>query len=82
VDAKAQFRSLVEPWAHIGTSTERLLIAILGGLAGVERDLIRMRTAEGRNRAQKHGHAHGPAVETYRRAKGRRAAAGAGRDPY
>ena len=31
VDAKAQFRSLAEPWA--GTSTERLMIAVLGGLA-------------------------------------------------
>jgi DNA invertase Pin-like site-specific DNA recombinase len=28
-------------------------IAVLGGLADVERDLIRTRTAEGRNRAQK-----------------------------
>jgi hypothetical protein len=30
-------------------------IAVLGGLADVERDLIRTRTAEGRNRAQKRG---------------------------
>ena len=55
VDAKAQFRSLAEPWADTGTSTGRLLIAVLGGLADVERDLIRTRTVEGRNRAQKHG---------------------------
>jgi DNA invertase Pin-like site-specific DNA recombinase len=40
---------------HCGTSTGRLMIAVLGGLADVERDLIRTRTAEGRNRAQKHG---------------------------
>jgi DNA invertase Pin-like site-specific DNA recombinase len=33
VDAKAQFRSLAEPWADIGTSTGRLMIAVLGGLA-------------------------------------------------
>jgi DNA invertase Pin-like site-specific DNA recombinase len=45
VDAKAQFRSLAEPWADTGTSTNRLLIAVLGGLADVERDLIRTRTA-------------------------------------
>jgi DNA invertase Pin-like site-specific DNA recombinase len=50
VDAKAQFRSLAEPWADTGTSTGRLMIAVLGGLADVERDLIRTRTAEGRNR--------------------------------
>src|SRR3954466_4421523 len=37
VDAKAQFRSLAEPWADTGTSTGRLMIAVLGGLADVER---------------------------------------------
>jgi DNA invertase Pin-like site-specific DNA recombinase len=55
VDAKAQFRSLAEPWADTGTSTGRLMIAVLGGLADVERDLIRTRTAESRSRAQKRG---------------------------
>jgi DNA invertase Pin-like site-specific DNA recombinase len=55
VDAKAQFRSLAEPWAETGTSTGRLMIAVLGGLAEVERDLIRTRTAEGRSRAQERG---------------------------
>jgi len=55
VDAKARFRSLAEPWADTGTSTGRLMIAVLGGLADVERDLIRTRTAEGRRRAQKRG---------------------------
>ena len=55
VDAKAQFRSLAEPWADTGTSIGRLMIAVLGGLADIERDLIRTRTAEGRSRAQKHG---------------------------
>ena len=48
VDAKAQFRSLAEPWAD--TRTGRLMLAVLGGLAYVERDLIRTRTAEGRTR--------------------------------
>src|ERR1700761_7471040 len=61
VDAKAQFRSLAEPWADTGTSTGRLMIAVLGGLADVERDLIRTRTAEGRSRAQARGqHMGGP----------------------
>jgi DNA invertase Pin-like site-specific DNA recombinase len=55
VDAKAQFRSLAEPWADTGTSTGRLMIAVLGGLADVERDLIRTRTAEGRSRAKARG---------------------------
>src|SRR5271156_3636918 len=31
VDAKAQFRSLAEPWADTGTSTGRLMLAVLGG---------------------------------------------------
>jgi DNA invertase Pin-like site-specific DNA recombinase len=51
VDAKAQFRSL----ADTGTSTGRLMLAVLGGLADVERDLIRTRTAEGRSRATARG---------------------------
>src|SRR6476646_10157886 len=55
VDAGGQFRSLAEPWADTGTSTGRLMLAVLGGLADVERDLIRTRTAEGRSRAQKRG---------------------------
>src|SRR6516162_7696009 len=55
VDAQAQFRSLAEPWADTGTSTGRLMIAVLGGLADVERDLIRTRTAEGRSRAKAQG---------------------------
>jgi len=55
VDAKAQFRSLAKPWADTGTSTGRLMIAVLGGLADVGRDLIRTRTAEGRNRMKAGG---------------------------
>src|SRR6516164_2986712 len=65
VEAKAQFRSLAEPWADTGTSTGRLMLAVLGGLADVERDLIRTRTAEGRSRAKAQGVAMGrPAALT------------------
>jgi DNA invertase Pin-like site-specific DNA recombinase len=39
VDAGGQFRSLAEPWADTATSTGRLMIAVLGGLADVERVL-------------------------------------------
>src|SRR5215208_3495987 len=49
VDAGGQFRSLAEPWADTAISTGRLMIAVLGGLADVERDLIRTRTAEGQS---------------------------------
>jgi DNA invertase Pin-like site-specific DNA recombinase len=55
VDAGGQFQSLAEPWADTATSTGRLMIAVLGGLADVERDLIRTRTSEGRERAKKRG---------------------------
>jgi DNA invertase Pin-like site-specific DNA recombinase len=55
VDAGGQFRSPAEPWADTATSTGRLMIAVLGGLADVERDLIRTRTAEGRSRAKARG---------------------------
>jgi DNA invertase Pin-like site-specific DNA recombinase len=51
VDSKAQFRSLAEPWADTGTSTGRLMIAVLGGLTDVERDLIRTRMTKGHARA-------------------------------
>ena len=46
---------MLEPWADTGTSTGRLMIAGYGGLADVERDLIRTRTAEGRARAKAAG---------------------------
>src|SRR3954471_18494239 len=55
VEAGAQFRSLAEPWADTSTSTGRLMLAVLGGLADVERDLIRTRAAEGRSRAKARG---------------------------
>jgi DNA invertase Pin-like site-specific DNA recombinase len=55
VDKGGQFRSLAEPWADTATRTGRLMIAVLGGLADVERDLIRTRTAEGRDRAEARG---------------------------
>ena len=55
VDAKAQFRSLAEPWADTGTSTGRLMIAVLGGVTEVERGLLLARTGEERARAEARG---------------------------
>lgn len=60
VEIGAQFRSLAEPWADTSTSTGRLMLAVLGGLADVERDLIKTRTAEGRSRARARGVHLGP----------------------
>ena len=80
VDGKGQFRSLAEPWADTSTSTGRLMIAVLGGLADVERDLIRTRTAEGRSRAKARGQHMGrpPKLTDVRR---RRRGSGARKEP-
>jgi DNA invertase Pin-like site-specific DNA recombinase len=40
---------------HRHRAADDCRVAVLGGLADVERDLIRTRTAEGRSRAQKRG---------------------------
>jgi DNA invertase Pin-like site-specific DNA recombinase len=74
VDAGGQFRSLAEPWADTGTSTGRLMIAVLGSLADVERDLIRTRTAEGRSRAKARGQHMGrpPKLNLAQQAEARR----------
>ena len=54
-DRKAGFRSLGDAWADTTTSHGRLTLTVLGGLAHFERDLIRMRTGEGRERAKAGG---------------------------
>jgi DNA invertase Pin-like site-specific DNA recombinase len=78
VDAKAQFRSLAQPWADTGTSTGRFMLAVLGGLADVESDLIRTRTAEGRSRAKAQGkHMGRPPSLTPARQRGHQTARGA-----
>jgi DNA invertase Pin-like site-specific DNA recombinase len=51
----AGFRSLVDAWADTTTPHGRLLVTFLGGIAEFERDLIRARTSEGRERAKKRG---------------------------
>jgi DNA invertase Pin-like site-specific DNA recombinase len=53
---KAGFRSLGDTWADTTTSPHgRLMLTVLGGLAEFERDLIRARTGEGRERAKARG---------------------------
>ena len=51
-ERKAGFRSLSDAWADTTTSHGRLMLTVLGGLAEFERDLIRTRTSEGRERAK------------------------------
>jgi DNA invertase Pin-like site-specific DNA recombinase len=53
--AGAGFRSLADAWADTTTAHGRLMLAVLGGLAEFERDLIRARTGEGRERAKARG---------------------------
>src|SRR5215216_6729519 len=54
-DQKAGFRSLNDAWADTTTPHGRLMLTILGGLAEFERELIRARTGEGRQRAKAAG---------------------------
>ena len=49
------FSSLGEQWADTTTAAGRLMLTILGGLAEFERELIKARTAEGRERAKGRG---------------------------
>jgi DNA invertase Pin-like site-specific DNA recombinase len=53
--AGAGFRSLADAWADTTTAHGRLMLTVLGGLAEFERELIRGRTDEDRNRAQARG---------------------------
>jgi DNA invertase Pin-like site-specific DNA recombinase len=51
----AGFRSLKDAWADTTTPHGRLMLTVLGGLAEFERELIRARTGEGRERAKTAG---------------------------
>jgi DNA invertase Pin-like site-specific DNA recombinase len=51
----AGFRSLKDTWADTTTPHGRLMLTVLGGLAEFERELIRARTGEGRQRARARG---------------------------
>jgi DNA invertase Pin-like site-specific DNA recombinase len=51
----AGFRSLHDTWADTTTAHGRLMLTVLGGLAASERELIRARTGEGRERAKAKG---------------------------
>ena len=54
-DKGASFRSLGDTWADTTTAHGRLMLTVLGGLAEFERELIRTRTTEGRDRAKARG---------------------------
>ncbi len=76
----AAFRSLGDTWADTTTPHGRLMLTVLGGLAEFERELIRLRTGEGRTRAKARGVHMGrpPKLTTAQRREGLQAlAAGA-----
>ena len=54
-ERKAGFRSLGDAWADTTSAHGRLMLTVLGGLAEFERELIRARTGEGRERAKARG---------------------------
>eukprot|EP01037_Dinobryon_pediforme_P018681 gene18681-18980_t len=54
-DKGAGFRSIGDAWADTTTPHGRLMLTVLGGLAEFERELIRVRTGEGRDRAKARG---------------------------
>ncbi len=51
----AGFKSIRDTWADTTTPHGRLMLTVLGGLAEFERELIRSRTGEGRERARARG---------------------------
>ncbi len=54
-DKGCLFKSLGEPWADTTTPAGRLMLTVIGGLAEFERELIKIRTSEGRQLAKKNG---------------------------
>jgi DNA invertase Pin-like site-specific DNA recombinase len=54
-DRGAGFKSLKDTWADTTTPHGRLMLTVLGGLAEFERELIRARTSDGRERAKARG---------------------------
>jgi DNA invertase Pin-like site-specific DNA recombinase len=54
-ERNAGFRSLRDTWADTTTPHGRLMLTVLAGLAEFERELIRTRTGEGRERAKARG---------------------------
>lgn len=65
------FKSLRDAWADTTTPHGRLILTVLGGLAEFERELIIVRTGEGRQRAMAKGVRFGrkPTLTAYQRAE-------------
>jgi DNA invertase Pin-like site-specific DNA recombinase len=72
-DQGAGFTSLGDAWADTTTPHGRLMLTVLGGLAEFERELIKVRTSEGRARAKARGVRLGrkPKLTPYQRREAR-----------
>jgi DNA invertase Pin-like site-specific DNA recombinase len=57
---EANFLAMAEPWANTSTAIGKLMLTVLSGVAELERDLIALRTSDGRERAKKAGVRFGP----------------------
>ena len=70
-DKGCHFKSLAEPWADSTTPAGRLMLTVIGGLAEFERELIKDRTSEGRERAKRAGIRMGrkPVLSAYQKAE-------------
>jgi DNA invertase Pin-like site-specific DNA recombinase len=75
--AEAGFCSLRDAWADTTTPHGRLMLTVLGGLAEFERELIRVRTGEGRIRAKARGVNKGrpPGLTSHQKAEAAKAIA-------
>jgi DNA invertase Pin-like site-specific DNA recombinase len=54
-EAGARFQSLSEPWADTTTHAGKMIMTVFAGIAEFERELIRERTAAGRDAARSRG---------------------------
>jgi DNA invertase Pin-like site-specific DNA recombinase len=54
-EAGARFQSLSEPWADTTTHAGKMIMTVFAGIAEFEREIIRERTAAGREAARSRG---------------------------
>ena len=80
-EKKAGFRSLGDAWANTTTAHGRLVLTVLGGLAEFERELIRIRTGEGRARAKANGQVLAASPSSPRTSSTRRSSAATRANP-
>lgn len=53
--AGGRFRSLAQAWTDTSTAEGKMMLAVMGGMAEIEREMILTRTAEGRARVKAAG---------------------------